>query len=47
MQAELSDIERAAATATREAGRGLKTDLRRQVASAGLGLGLRIAAEQR
>jgi len=37
MQAELRDIERAVATGTREAGRGLKTELRRQVASAGLG----------
>jgi hypothetical protein len=37
MQAELRDLERAVATGTREAGRGLKTELRRQVASAGLG----------
>jgi Family of unknown function (DUF6441) len=37
MQAELRDIERAAATGTRDAGRGLKTELRRQVTSAGLG----------
>jgi hypothetical protein len=37
MQTELRDIERAVATGTREAGRGLKTELRRQVASAGLG----------
>jgi len=37
MQAELRDIERAAASGTREAGRGLKTELRRQVTSAGLG----------
>jgi Family of unknown function (DUF6441) len=37
LQAELRDIERAVATGTREAGRGLKTELRRQVASAGLG----------
>ena len=37
MQAELRDIERAAATGTRDAGLGLKTELRRQVASAGLG----------
>jgi Family of unknown function (DUF6441) len=37
MQAELRDLERAVAAGTREAGRGLKTDLRRQVASAGLG----------
>ena len=37
MQAELRDLERAVATGTREAGRGLKTELRREVASAGLG----------
>ena len=37
MRAELRDIERAAAAGTREAGRGLKTELRRQVTSAGLG----------
>ena len=37
MQSELRDIERAVATGTREAGRGLKTELRRQVSSAGLG----------
>src|ERR671911_455442 len=37
MQAEARDIERAVTTGTREAGRGLKTELRRQVASAGLG----------
>jgi hypothetical protein len=37
MQAELRDIERAVATGTREAGRGLRTELRRQVTSAGLG----------
>jgi hypothetical protein len=37
MQAELRDIERAVATGTRDAGRGLRTELRRQVASAGLG----------
>jgi hypothetical protein len=37
MQAELRDIERAVATGTRNAGRGLRTELRRQVASAGLG----------
>jgi hypothetical protein len=37
MQGELRDIERAVATGTRDAGRGLKTELRRQVASAGLG----------
>jgi Family of unknown function (DUF6441) len=37
MQAELRDIERAVATGTRDAGRGLKTELRRQVGGAGLG----------
>jgi Family of unknown function (DUF6441) len=37
MQAELRDIERAVASGTRDAGRGLKTELRRQVTSAGLG----------
>jgi Family of unknown function (DUF6441) len=37
MQAELRDIERAVASGTRDAGRGLTTELRRQVASAGLG----------
>jgi hypothetical protein len=37
IQAELRDIERAVASGTREAGRGLKTELRRQVISAGLG----------
>ena len=37
MQAELRDIERAVATGTREAGRGLKTELRRQIARVGLG----------
>jgi Family of unknown function (DUF6441) len=37
LQAELRDLERAVATGTRDAGRGLKTQLRRQVASAGLG----------
>jgi Family of unknown function (DUF6441) len=37
MQAELRDIERAVARGTRDAGRGLKAELRRQVASAGLG----------
>jgi hypothetical protein len=37
MQVELRDIERAMASGTREAGRGLETELRRQVASAGLG----------
>jgi Family of unknown function (DUF6441) len=36
-QAELRDIERAVAAGTREAGRGLRTELRRQVTSAGLG----------
>jgi Family of unknown function (DUF6441) len=37
MQAELRAIERAVATGTREAGRGLRTELSRQVVSAGLG----------
>ena len=37
MQAELRDIERAAAAGTREAGRGLTAELRGQVAGAGLG----------
>jgi hypothetical protein len=37
MQAELRDLERAVATGTRDAGRGLRTELRRQVASAGRG----------
>jgi hypothetical protein len=37
MQAELRNIERAVATGTRDAGRGLRTELRRQIASAGLG----------
>jgi hypothetical protein len=37
MTAELRGIERAVATGTREAGRGLRTELRRQVTSAGLG----------
>jgi len=37
MRAELRGIERAVAAGTREGGRGLKTDLRRQVTSAGLG----------
>jgi hypothetical protein len=37
IQAELRDLERAIATDTRDAGRGLKTELLRQVASAGLG----------
>jgi hypothetical protein len=37
MQAELREIERAVTSGTRDAGRGLKTELRRQVGSAGLG----------
>jgi hypothetical protein len=37
IQAELRDIERAVAAGTRDAGRGLRTELRRQVSSAGLG----------
>jgi len=37
MQVELRNIERAVTTGTRGAGRGLKIELRRQVASAGLG----------
>jgi hypothetical protein len=37
MEAELRHVERAVASGTREAGRGLKAELRRQVASAGLG----------
>jgi hypothetical protein len=37
LRAKLRDIERAASNGTRDAGRGLKTELRRQVASAGLG----------
>jgi len=37
MQAELRDIEAAVSSGTREAGRGLKTELRRQVTSAWLG----------
>jgi hypothetical protein len=37
MQAELRDLERAVATGTRDAGRGLKTELRRQVSTTGLG----------
>ena len=37
MQAELRDIERAVATGTKTAGGGLKTELRRQVTSTGLG----------
>jgi hypothetical protein len=36
MRAELRDIERAVAAGTCDAGRGLRTELRRQVASAGL-----------
>jgi hypothetical protein len=36
MEAELRDVEQAVANGTREAGRGLKTELRRQVGSAGL-----------
>jgi hypothetical protein len=37
MQVELSNIEHAVTRGTREAGRGLRTELRRQVSSAGLG----------
>jgi hypothetical protein len=37
VQAELRDMERAVAAGTRDAGRGLRTDLRAQVASTGLG----------
>jgi Family of unknown function (DUF6441) len=37
MQAELRNLEQAVAIGTRDAGRGLKTELRRQVAGAGLG----------
>jgi hypothetical protein len=37
MQAELRGIEHAVAAGTRDAGRGLRTELRRQVTSAGLG----------
>jgi Family of unknown function (DUF6441) len=37
MQAELRGIERAVATGTRDAGRSLRTELRRQLTSAGLG----------
>jgi hypothetical protein len=37
MQVELRDVETAVATGTRDAGRGLKTEFRRQVTSAGLG----------
>jgi len=37
MQAELRDLERSVVTGTRDAGRSLRTELRRQVTSAGLG----------
>jgi hypothetical protein len=37
MRAELGDIERAASNGTRDAGRGLKTELRRQVSTTGPG----------
>ncbi len=37
LRAELRDIERAVSGGTREASRGLKAELRRQVAGAGLG----------
>jgi hypothetical protein len=37
MQAELRGIERAVVTGTRDAGRSLRTEIRRQVTSAGLG----------
>ena len=37
MRAELGDLDRAVASATPDARRGLTTELRRQVASAGLG----------
>jgi hypothetical protein len=37
MQAELRDLERAVAAGTKSAGQSLKTELRRQVTSAGLG----------
>jgi hypothetical protein len=37
MQVELRNLERAVTAGTRDAGRGLKTELRRQVTSAGLG----------
>jgi hypothetical protein len=37
MQAELRDLERAVTAGTKAAGQGLKTELRRQMASAGLG----------
>jgi hypothetical protein len=47
MQRELRDIERAVATGTCEAGRGLKTELRRQVANAGFGQRLANARRDR
>ena len=37
MRAELRNVERAVAAGTRDAGRGVRTELRRQVTSAGLG----------
>jgi hypothetical protein len=37
MQAELREIERGVTKGTRDAGRGLRTELHRQVPSAGLG----------
>jgi hypothetical protein len=37
MQVELRNMERAMTIGTRDAGRGLRTELRRQVATAGLG----------
>jgi Family of unknown function (DUF6441) len=37
MEAELRDLEQAVAAGVKEAGRGLKADVRRQVTSAGLG----------
>ena len=37
MQVELRNIEHAVTTGTRDAGRGLKAELRGQVANAGLG----------
>jgi hypothetical protein len=43
MQAELRDLERAVAAGTRDAGRGLRAELRRQFASAGLGQRLAIS----
>ena len=45
LQAELRGIERAVTSGTRDAGRGLRTELRRQVISAGLGQ--RLAASWR